>query len=37
MEAKPNSNIVFTADESGALYVAKAENGTLQTIGILFN
>ncbi len=33
MEAKPNSNIVFTADESGALYVAKAENGTLQTIG----
>lgn len=34
---KSNSNIVFTADESGALYVAKADNGILQTIGNTIN
>ncbi len=37
MVGKPNSNIVFTADESGALYVAKAENGIVQTIGTAIN
>jgi WD40 repeat protein/energy-coupling factor transporter ATP-binding protein EcfA2 len=30
---KPNSNIVFTADESGLLYTTKAENGTISPIG----
>ncbi len=37
MVGKPNSNMVFTADESGALYVAKAENGIVQTIGTAIN
>ncbi|MCU0321087.1 MAG: hypothetical protein MUE72_01650, partial [Chitinophagaceae bacterium] len=37
MVGKPNSNMVFTADESGALYVAKAENGTLQIVGAAIN
>jgi hypothetical protein len=30
---KPNSNTVFTSDESGMLYVAKAENGTITPVG----
>jgi len=34
---KPNSNTVFTADESGLLYVAKAENGSVQPIGLPIN
>jgi WD40 repeat protein len=37
MVGKPNSTMVFTADESGALYVAKAENGIVQTIGTAIN
>lgn len=37
MAGKPGTNIVFTADESGLLYVAKAENGAITPTGLSIN